>query len=152
LEDERAWRELGTLSAFHALSRSTPFTEVASAPCEGDCANAISEVFAEQPAAFWIDALRDTSVGIGRSRSIGDIERDPLIRAAGLIVKREHPGIGMVDHIGVGVRLSATPMQVGRPTPVFGADTEAVLAGAGYTDGEITALRNEGVVALGKFV
>lgn len=152
LEDEQAWRELVSLSAFDSLRRSTPFAEVASAPCEGECATAISGVLAKQPAAFWIDALRDTSVGVGRLRSIADIERDPLIRGAGLIVKRDHPGIGMVDHVGVGVRLSSTPMQIGRPTPVFGADTEAVLAGAGYTNGEIAALRNEGVVALGKFV
>ena len=78
--------------------------------------------------------------------AIPDYHADPHIRKAGLIVSREHPGMGMADHLGVVPRLSGTPARVGRPTPVLGAETDEILAEAGYTSTEIAALKAAGAV------
>ena len=53
---------------------------------------------------------------------------DPWVRAHGLITERFHEGLGQVAHPGPAVRMSATPVRVGRPAPQPGADQDAVLA------------------------
>jgi formyl-CoA transferase/CoA:oxalate CoA-transferase len=44
------------------------------------------------------------------------------------------------------IRLSDTPASLRTPPPVFGADTDAVLAGLGYDDAQVARLRSEGIV------
>ena len=78
--------------------------------------------------------------------AIADYHEDPHVRQAGLIVSREHPGMGRADHLGVVARLSGTPARVGRPTPVLGSQTHEILAEAGYSAAEIAALKAAGAV------
>ena len=82
-----------------------------------------------------------------RNGSYRDLGRDPAIRQAGLIVSRDHPGLGRVDHPGNTVRLSRTPMRLGRPSQMPGAETEAILREVGYSQREIQALEAAGVVS-----
>ena len=62
------------------------------------------------------------------------------------MVTREHPGVGMVDHLGTTARLSGTPMRLGRPSPVLGAETEEIFHEAGYSEREFGALKSARVV------
>ena len=43
--------------------------------------------------------------------------------------------------------MSKTPTAVAGPAPVLGADTDAILAGAGYSEQEIARLRADHIVA-----
>ena len=72
--------------------------------------------------------------------------RHPAVRAAGLIVGREHPGFGMADTLGPVSRLSGTPSRLGRPTPVLDADTDEILGEAGYGAEQISALKSDRAV------
>ena len=87
-------------------------------------------------------------MGIGVTRNLGPSEfrDDPYVRQAGLMVTRKHPGWGMVDHIGNTASLSATPMRIGKPTSVMGADTDDILRESGFSDSEIAALKAAGAV------
>jgi crotonobetainyl-CoA:carnitine CoA-transferase CaiB-like acyl-CoA transferase len=59
---------------------------------------------------------------------LDELMSDPWVRAHGLITERFHEGLGQVAHPGPAVRMSATPVRVGRPAPQPGADQDAVLA------------------------
>jgi crotonobetainyl-CoA:carnitine CoA-transferase CaiB-like acyl-CoA transferase len=63
-------------------------------------------------------------------------------------VEVEQLGAGLVRLLGTPVKLSRTPADPARAGgPALGADTDAVLAEAGYEPGEIAALRESGAVA-----
>jgi len=70
-----------------------------------------------------------------------------LVRARGMVVELDQPGAGRVRQLGVPVKLSRTPGGVHAPGPVLGEHTDAALAALGYTEAEVTALKDAGAVA-----
>ena len=77
-----------------------------------------------------------------------DLALDPHLRERGFIVELEHPEVGRRAHTGVPWTMSRTPCQVRTPAPIFGSDTDDVLAALlGYSSERLEALRNEGVIS-----
>ena len=72
---------------------------------------------------------------------------DPLVEARGLAVTREHEGFGPITTTAPGVRLSRTPVTVGRPAPRPGSDAPSILAEIGLAD-QLERLARERVIAL----
>jgi alpha-methylacyl-CoA racemase len=70
-----------------------------------------------------------------------------LVRAREMVVELNQPGTDGVRQLGMPVKFSRTPGGPQGPGPVLGADTEAVLHDAGYSDDEIAALIEAGAVA-----
>jgi crotonobetainyl-CoA:carnitine CoA-transferase CaiB-like acyl-CoA transferase len=101
----------------------------------------LSKIFIQKPCRYWIGLLASVGVSAVENLTLPDLRDDLYVRQSGLIITREHPGWGRTDHLGNTARLSRTPMQPGRPTPVMGAHTKEVLAEAGYSDREISALQ-----------
>jgi crotonobetainyl-CoA:carnitine CoA-transferase CaiB-like acyl-CoA transferase len=63
-----------------------------------------------------------------------------------MVLEVPHPGHGTVRMTGFPMKLSETPGRVRRPAPGLGADTDEVLAEAGFTEAEVARLRADGVV------
>jgi crotonobetainyl-CoA:carnitine CoA-transferase CaiB-like acyl-CoA transferase len=70
-----------------------------------------------------------------------------LVRAREMVVELDQPGTGGVRQLGVPVKLSRTPGGVHSPGPVLGEHTDEVLAGAGFSETEVAALKESGAVA-----
>jgi len=98
------------------------------------------------PADVWIDRLRRARVAAHRVMDLDSVVEDANARARGLVVVRDHPGIGPVRSAGPVPICSRTPARLSRPAPLPGADTEAVLREAGYGDRYMQLLR-DGIVA-----
>jgi crotonobetainyl-CoA:carnitine CoA-transferase CaiB-like acyl-CoA transferase len=64
-----------------------------------------------------------------------------------MVVELEQPRFGPVRQLGVPVKLSRTPGDPTRPAPAFGEHTDEVLAEAGYSEEEITAMKDSGAAA-----
>ena len=82
--------------------------------------------------AAWVDVLN--KAGIGAHRVVPDLVElmtDPLVQARGLAVTREHEGFGPITTTAPGVKLSRTPVTVGRPAARPGSDVASVLAEIG---------------------
>jgi crotonobetainyl-CoA:carnitine CoA-transferase CaiB-like acyl-CoA transferase len=80
----------------------------------------------------WVDVL--TRGGIGAHRvvpSLVELMTDPLTRARGLAVTRDHEGFGPITTTAPGMRLSRTPVTPGRPAAKPGSDAASVLAEIG---------------------
>ena len=71
---------------------------------------------------------------------------DPYVRQAGLIITRQHPERGNVDHLGTPAHLSVTPMRLGPSTPVPGGQRREILHELGYSATEIAHYIASGAV------
>jgi alpha-methylacyl-CoA racemase len=80
---------------------------------------------------------------------LGEALESELVRAREMVVELDQPGAERpVRLLGVPVKLSRTPADpVRAPGPGLGADTEAVLAEAGYSPEEIERMKADGAVA-----
>ena len=62
------------------------------------------------------------------------------------LVRVDHPQHGVIQMLGLPIRLSETPGGVRAPAPEFGQHSEEVLMELGYEWDEITELRKEEVI------
>jgi crotonobetainyl-CoA:carnitine CoA-transferase CaiB-like acyl-CoA transferase len=69
----------------------------------------------------------------------------PDVVAAGLVADYEHPTYGRFRQFGHLVNLSDTPGRIAGPPPLLGQHSREVLAELGYSDAEISTLRDQGV-------
>jgi crotonobetainyl-CoA:carnitine CoA-transferase CaiB-like acyl-CoA transferase len=75
-----------------------------------------------------------------------DLLTDEQFVERGFFVEREHPVVGRFPHLGAPFRMSKTPLRVER-APLLGEHNDAVYRGLlGYTDAQIAALRESGVI------
>ncbi len=145
--DQDAVRRLLALPAFNHLKEHGEFSEGEEPPQHGPAADGLALVFATKAVTHWLQTLADAGVDAAANVGIGAFRDYPQVRNAGLVVTREHPGQGRVDHLGNTAHLSLTPMRLGRPTPLLGTDAAEILTGVGYSSEEISELMRQGVVA-----
>ena len=116
----------------------------------------VAAILASRPRAAWLETLGDDTC-VAPVNTPAEAHRDPHLRARGLVA-----GAGDAVHMvsplraaaGAGVRADAECDDGGvpdgavddRPAPGLGDDTLAVLADAGYSDAEVRALLDAGVV------
>ena len=115
---------------------------------EADLGRVLEERLRSRNVAEWVEAL--TQAGIGAHRvvpSLVQLMTDPLVQARGLAVTRDHEGFGPITTTAPGVKLSRTPMAIGRPAAKPGSDIASVLADIGMGS-ELNRLIREGVVAV----
>ena len=140
--DDQSWANLTGLPELAHLAADARFRDAGSRH-SNDVAltEALAAIFAQGSRQGWIKSLTDAGVSAIENLAVPDYHDAPDVRKAGLIVGREHPGMGMADHLGVVAQLSDTPARVGRPTPVLGAETNEILTEAGYTPSQIASLK-----------
>ncbi len=91
--------------------------------------------------------LQDAGVPAGVCQTAGDrFERDPQLESRDWWHVLPHPEIGDCDYDGIVPKLSLTPGQMRKSSPVFGADTADVMRDVlGMTDDEFISLTELGV-------
>ncbi len=145
--DDAAWNGIADLPEFSHLAGDSRFASPTSRTQNDKAlAESLTMVFATNSREHWIERIAGTGASAIENISIPDFHDDPHVRKAGLVVSREHPAFGRADHLGVVARLSGTPARVGRPTPKLGAETDEILAEAGYAAADIEALKSAGAV------
>jgi hypothetical protein len=94
--------------------------------------------------AHWIERLNRAGVPCGKVQTVTEALADPQVAAQEMVLEVPHPGHGTVRMTGFPVKFSATPLSVRHPVPDLGAQTDEVLAEAGYDAARIAALRQDG--------
>jgi len=91
-------------------------------------------------------ALDEARVPSGRIYNARDIAEDPHFRARDMILESRLPDGQRIEVPGIVPKLSLTPGRIEGAAPALGADTEAVLKGAGVSESALAELRRKGII------
>jgi crotonobetainyl-CoA:carnitine CoA-transferase CaiB-like acyl-CoA transferase len=146
--DAAAWQRLLSLPAFAAAQHyagqyADPFSN---GHTDTHIAKELGSIFGDASSAHWVQTLRPHGISVVPNMTIADFRYDPYVRQAGLIITRQHPERGNVDHLGTPAHLSGTPMHLGAPTPVPGGQTREILHEIGYSATQIAHYIASGAV------
>ena len=107
----------------------------------------IGEVTRTNTSAHWIAALNKAGVPCGPINTIDKTFAEPQVQHLGIARPVKHPKLGDIKVVGQPINMSAAPQPTElKATPELGQNTDEVLAGLGYDDVAIAALRAGGVV------
>ena len=110
-------------------------------------ADRIEQVTRTLPRGHWLERLEAEGIPCGPINTYADVFADEQVAARGMVVETQHPTLGRLRTLGTPLKLSRTPLVAGRPAPLLGEHTAAVLREAGYSDTEVAELRAAGAVA-----
>jgi crotonobetainyl-CoA:carnitine CoA-transferase CaiB-like acyl-CoA transferase len=105
------------------------------------------EVLLTRAGAEWLELLTAAEVPCAPVLTRNQVIRHPQVAALELLAEYDHPQAGRLRQTRNAARFSRTSAAIRRGAPALGADTDAVLAEAGYSAAEIAALREEGAAA-----
>ena len=94
----------------------------------------------------WVQHLNDAGVPAGPVYTLDQTFADPQIKHMGLATPVEHPTRGRMELVGQPVRFHRTPWQLRSATPEMGEHTDAILGELGYSEDDITDLRERQVL------
>jgi len=101
--------------------------------------------FRTKTLAAWMGELGALDICVGPVSTLDDVYADPQVRHRGMILEVDGPA-GKQRMPASPIKLSDTPPSVRTPPPVFGGDTDAVLARLGFDAAQAARLRGEGIV------
>jgi crotonobetainyl-CoA:carnitine CoA-transferase CaiB-like acyl-CoA transferase len=94
----------------------------------------------------WGDIFEKHGVPAGPLYFVEELFDNPQTAANNLVTEMEHPLLGHLRMVGPAFQMSETPLAAQGPSPILGADTDAVLGSVGYSEAEIGRLRETGVI------
>lgn len=104
----------------------------------------LSEIFAAQPVAYWLDLLQ----GLMPVAPVYDLDQaldSPWLQTIGMRDTVSHPDRADMNVLSSPIKLNGERLP-NRAGPLLGADSDAVLAEAGYDADAIADLRAKGIV------
>jgi alpha-methylacyl-CoA racemase len=118
-------------------------------PPGSDAHRALEQIFSERTRAQWQEFASAHDCCLEPVLGLDEALDSELVAAREMVVAVPQPGAErMVRLLGAPFKLSRTPADPTRaPGPGLGADTDEVLAEAGYSAAEITELHEAGAVA-----
>jgi formyl-CoA transferase/CoA:oxalate CoA-transferase len=106
----------------------------------------LDELFATQPADYWIEKLGKKGIPIGPINSVAETLDHPQHQFRKFIAEQQHPVAGIVKSMGNPIRFSHTPATYRLAPPTLGQHTADVLEALEYSSEQIAALRENGVI------
>jgi formyl-CoA transferase len=104
-------------------------------------ASHIEAITAYEPCRHWLALLDANDIPCGPINDYAQVFADPQVVARGMVVATDHPVLGRLQTLGSPIKMSATPPDVSARAPRLGEHTDAILADAGFSAAEVTALR-----------
>ncbi|WP_201526911.1 CaiB/BaiF CoA transferase family protein [Psychrobacter frigidicola] len=105
----------------------------------------LSEKFAQQPRAHWLEALHQAGVPSGAIHNIAEALAMPQAQAREMVIDFMAQG-SPVKALGNPIKLSASPVTYRSPPPSLSEHTDSTLAALGYDSAMIAKLKADGIV------
>jgi alpha-methylacyl-CoA racemase len=107
----------------------------------------VERIFLERTREEWTKFADEHDCCLEPVLDLDEALDSELVRARRMVVELDQPGTDGVKLLGVPVKLSRTPGAPAGPGPALGEHTDDVLAGLGYSEEEIAALKESGAAA-----
>lgn len=112
----------------------------------GELIPLIEAVTQTAPKAHWIELLQEAGVPCAPIQDFEQVFHDPQLLARDYFWDAPHPTLGEVRQLGSPMRFSKSKTRQEKAGPLFGEDTESLLAELGYTEAEVAGLIDHAVV------
>ncbi|MBW6462557.1 MAG: CaiB/BaiF CoA transferase family protein [Dethiobacteria bacterium] len=145
--NQRLWENFINVLGREDLNKDPRFADMTSRnrnPAE--LKSILEDITREKTTEEWVSVMEKAGVPCGRIRTIDQVLTDPHVDVREMVVEREHPKAGLIKLIGVPTKLSLTPGDVTLPPPTLGQHTVEILKGLGYSDAEVSELKDNGIV------
>ncbi len=110
--------------------------------------NHVEQVLSSKTTQEWLHRFKENQVAAGPINTLEEMFDDLQFQALDMIKSISHTTAGRIDVLRPPFTLSETPAEVTLAPPALGEHTAEVLAEAGFTDDEIEALRQKGIVEM----
>ncbi len=144
---ERQWSRFCAAVAINDLERDPRFaTNGVRVEHRQELRPLLAAQFRERQTADWLEILAAAEIPAGPIADIAAAFDTPEAKARRMLIEIEHPALGLLRQVGIPIEFESTPGSIRTPPPLLGEDTDMVLAEIGYSEPEIAALRDRGVV------
>ena len=106
----------------------------------------IEAITKTKTSAAWIAAFNAAGVPAGYIHAIDEVFADPQVKHLRMAAPAKHPELGDIELVAQPIKMSGAEFRVRSTTPALGEHTSEILAAAGYSAGEIDALRARGAL------
>ena len=104
------------------------------------------ELLADKPSAEWLQIFEERGIPAGPVRFIEELFDDPQVVANGLVTEVEHSQEGKVKMVGPMANFGGTVLDPAPASPALGQHAGEILEWLGFTQQEIDAWRDGGVI------
>ena len=104
----------------------------------------IERTLDKKETAYWCERLSAKNVPSGPIYDLSEVYTDDHVKSRLMEMDIEHPSLGPIKNVGPAVKLSITPATLRRPPPDLGQHTDQVLSELGFSEREITSIRESG--------
>jgi crotonobetainyl-CoA:carnitine CoA-transferase CaiB-like acyl-CoA transferase len=105
------------------------------------------QIFRTKTRDEWVELLRQKDVCVAPVYTVDEVFEDPQVTHRKMLVEIDHPTLGKVKQVGIGIKFSDTPGAVKSIAPRPGQHTDDIMLSLGYTKESIAELRQSGAVA-----
>ena len=106
----------------------------------------INSASVKYSSAELIDKLIAASVPCGPIYAMDEVFNDPQVKHLNCAARVTHPTLGTIDLVAQPVKLSRTPAAINNATPELGQHSAAILAELGYTQAQVSQLRDDKII------
>lgn len=107
---------------------------------------AVSELTSQHPSEYWIEKLEEVGIPCGPVNNIQEVFEDPQVEHLDMVWKVPHAKLGEAGVVRSAINIEGLKPGIRRGVPGLGEHADEILAEAGLTGDEISALRAKGVL------
>jgi crotonobetainyl-CoA:carnitine CoA-transferase CaiB-like acyl-CoA transferase len=106
----------------------------------------LEEIFRSKTRDEWLQTLLKADVPAGPVNDMQELFSDPAIIHRKMLTEIDHPTLGKVKQIGSAMRFSDADFHIKHHPPLLGEHTSEILKTLGFSDSQITKLRENGAI------
>jgi len=112
-----------------------------------DISSEFRQIFRTKTRDEWVELLRQKDVCVAPVYTVDEVFDDPQVAHRKMLVEIDHPTLGKVKQVGIGIKFSDTPGAVKSIAPKPGQHTDDIMLSLDYTKESIAELRQSGAIA-----